>query len=153
MASDSLELSTSGHTTSNFRAPAHQGITAFSSIHRSALLLDIYINTTFPSNVTMRERITFVQKLGESLDPSVLKINGGVIDGPEIQAAREDRLTFAIEELPNELQSLLKGAHELHVRWVSPTSYEAVSPFLARLPPGFHVFFTPGKDKDGETTS
>ncbi|KAM7200996.1 PIG-X / PBN1 domain containing protein [Naviculisporaceae sp. PSN 640] len=92
----------------------------------------------------MRERITFVQKLGESLDPSALKVNGDELTGPEIKAAREDRLTFALEELPNELQSLLEGAHELHIRWVSPAAYEYVSPFLARLPPGFHLFFTPG---------
>ncbi|KAM7223588.1 PIG-X / PBN1 domain containing protein [Rhypophila decipiens] len=101
----------------------------------------------------MRERITFVQKLGESLDPSTLKINGDSLTGPQIKAAREDRLTWALEELPYELQSLLEGAHELHIRWVSPVAYEAVSPFLARLPPGFHLFFTPGAGTKAENTS
>lgn len=101
----------------------------------------------------MRERITFVQKLGESLDPSALKVNGQELAGPQIKAAREDRLTFALEELPNELQSLLEGAHELHIRWVSPAAYEYVSPFLARLPPGFHLFFTPGAGTKAENTS
>ncbi|KAK3313433.1 PIG-X [Apodospora peruviana] len=93
----------------------------------------------------MRERITFIQKLGDSLEPSSLKINGGVISGPEVKAVREDRVTLALEELPTELQSLLKGVHELHIRWISPEPYESVSPLLARLPPGFHLFFTPGK--------
>lgn len=101
----------------------------------------------------MRERITFVQKLGESLDPSALKISNGAIDGPEIKAVREDRLTFALEELPHELQKLLEGAHELHIRWVSPVAYDSVSPFLARLPPGFHLFYTPGTGAKAEETS
>ncbi|KAK3692710.1 PIG-X [Podospora appendiculata] len=94
----------------------------------------------------MRERITFIQKLGDSQEPSAFKINGGVISGPEIDAVREDKLTFALDDLPSELHTLLYGIHELHVRWVSPVASETVAPFLARLPPGFHLFFTPGKE-------
>ncbi|GAB1320121.1 protease B nonderepressible form [Madurella fahalii] len=96
----------------------------------------------------MRERITFVQKLGDSLEPSALKVDDGIISGPEVHAVREDRLTIGLDELPAELQTLLKGADELHIRWVSPAAYEAISPLLARLPPGFHVFYTPGRDDD-----
>jgi hypothetical protein len=65
-----------------------------------------------------------------------------------VHAVREDRLTFALKELPTELQALLVGAQDLHIRWVSTTASEAVSPLLARLPPGFHVFFTPAEDGD-----
>jgi hypothetical protein len=94
----------------------------------------------------MRERVTYVQKLGDSLEPSALTFDGGAIRGPEVHAVREDRLTIALDELPRELQALVAGAKDLHIRWVSTTAYEAVSPLLARLPPGFHLFFTPGKD-------
>jgi hypothetical protein len=94
----------------------------------------------------MRERITFVQKLGDSLEPSAIKINGGTISGPEVQAVREDRLTIPLDELPAELQALLRGTRELHTRWVSPRPYEGISPLLARLPPGLHVIFIPGQD-------
>ncbi|KAK4123282.1 PIG-X-domain-containing protein [Parathielavia appendiculata] len=94
----------------------------------------------------MRERVTYVQKLGDSLEPSALTVEGGTIKGPEVHAVREDRLTIALNELPTELQTLVAGAQDLHIRWVSTTAYEAVSPLLARLPPGFHFFFTPGKD-------
>ncbi|KAK3369152.1 PIG-X [Lasiosphaeria ovina] len=93
----------------------------------------------------MRERITFVQKLGDSIDPSTLKVTDGVLSGPEVQAVLEDRLTIALDELPTELHTLLKSVHELHVRWVSPVAYEAVSPLLSRLPPGMHLFFTPAR--------
>ncbi|KAK4106141.1 PIG-X-domain-containing protein [Parathielavia hyrcaniae] len=95
----------------------------------------------------MRERITFVQKLGESLEPSALAVGSDTITGPEVHAVREDRLTIALDDLSKELQTLVTSAHDLHIRWVSTTAYEAVSPLLARLPPGFHLFFTPGKDE------
>ncbi|KAK0629741.1 PIG-X [Bombardia bombarda] len=95
----------------------------------------------------MRERITFVQKLGDSLEPSVINVAGNLISGPEILATREDKVTLALDELPAaELQDSLNRLHELHIRWVSPVAYQAVSPLLSRLPPGFHLFFTPGKD-------
>jgi hypothetical protein len=95
----------------------------------------------------MRERITYVQKLGDSLEPSAITIDGGSIGGPEVHAVREDRLTIALDELPSELQALLKDAQELHIRWVNTEAYEAVEPLLARLPPGFHVFFTPRREE------
>jgi hypothetical protein len=95
----------------------------------------------------MRERVTYVQKLGDSLEPSALTVDGGTIKGPDVHAVREDRLTIALGELPAELQTLVAGAQDLHIRWTSTTAYEAVSPLLARLPPGFHLFFTPGKDE------
>jgi hypothetical protein len=94
----------------------------------------------------MRERITYVQKLGDSLEPSAVTVDGGALSGPEVHAVREDRLTIALDELPLELQTLVTGTEDLHIRWVGTAAYEAVSPLLARLPPGFHLFFTPGKD-------
>jgi hypothetical protein len=94
----------------------------------------------------MRERITYVQKLGDSIEPSALTIESGTIRGPEIHAALEDRLTIAFGELPPELQVLLGDIQDLHIRWVSTVPYEAVSPLLARLPPGFHLFTTPGSE-------
>lgn len=96
----------------------------------------------------MRERITFIQKLGHSLEASTIKVSDNELTGPDVDAVREDRLTFALDELPSELHSLLKAAHELHIRWVSPVAYETVSPLLARLPPGLHIFYTPGKAGD-----
>jgi len=99
----------------------------------------------------MRERITFIQKQGDSLEPSALKVTSGSIEGPDVQAVREDRLTLALEELPAELRNLLKDIHELHIRWVSPEPYEAVSPLLARLPAGFHLFYTPGEGSDDKS--
>lgn len=101
----------------------------------------------------MRERITFVQKQGNSIEPTTLKIKGGVLNGPEIQAAREDRLTIAVDELPTDLQALLGTAHELHIRYVSSQPYEAITPLLARLPPGFHLFYTPAREAEATSSA
>ena len=94
---------------------------------------------------TMRERISYLQKLGDSLEPSAVTVNGGTISGPDVHAVREDKLTVAFDELPAELQTVLRGDQDVHIRWVSTAAYEVVSPLVARLPPGFHLFFTPGE--------
>jgi hypothetical protein len=91
----------------------------------------------------MRQRTTFVHKPGHGVDPASLKVTNNDITGPSLTSVREDRLTFALEELPRELQDILKQAHELHIRWSSSVPYETVAPLLSRLPPGLHVFYTP----------
>ncbi|KAH8895014.1 PIG-X-domain-containing protein [Thozetella sp. PMI_491] len=98
----------------------------------------------------MRERITYIQQPGTSVDPSTIQNDGGSVRGPDLDAAREDRLTLALDELPQELSALLEDSHELHIRWVSHRPYKALSPLVSRLSPGFHLFYTPrqesGKD-------
>ena len=72
---------------------------------------------------------------------------------------REERLTLSLDELPvseddDDVRSVLAvGTRELHLRWVSPAGYETVSPLLARLPAGLHLFFTPpeGEGKGEES--
>lgn len=96
----------------------------------------------------MRERITYLQKLGDFVDPSAVRVDTAGINGPDVDAVREDRLTLALDELPAELRALLASTKHLHVRWVSTDAHHVVSPVLARLPPGFHVFFTPDNKSD-----
>jgi hypothetical protein len=92
----------------------------------------------------MRERITFLQKLGDSLEPSAVSVDGAALTAPDVYAAREDRLTLSADDLPADLQTLLEYARDLRIRWVSTAAFDAVSPLVARLPPGFHLFFSPG---------
>ena len=58
-------------------------------------------------------------------------------------AAREERITFGFDELPQELYKVLKASHELHIRWVTEKVFETRAPLVARLSPGLHVFYTP----------
>lgn len=91
----------------------------------------------------MRQRVTFLHKPEDGIDPAVLKVTDSSLAGPELTAAREDRVTLALDELPDELRQVLQSCHELHIRWVSPYAYDSVSPLYSRLPPGFHLFYTP----------
>jgi hypothetical protein len=91
----------------------------------------------------MHQRITLLQDPQDAIDPKSLKITSNSISAPELKAAREERLTFAFDELPQELYRVLKAAHELHLRWISPSNYDTASPLVSRLSPGLHVFYSP----------
>jgi hypothetical protein len=91
----------------------------------------------------MRQRITFIHQPANAIDPSALKVTDITIDGPKLQAVREDKFTVALDELPGDVSSVLRDCHELHIRWVSPKPYGTLDPLSSRLPPGFHVFYTP----------
>lgn len=100
-------------------------------------------------NKTMRQRTTFVHRPGEAVDPALLSVSAtGSLAGPSINAAREDRLTVPLGDLPDELQALFRDTHQLYIRWVSPHPHEALSPLLSRLPPGFHVFYSPRSETE-----
>jgi len=96
----------------------------------------------------MRQRITFFHRPDGAVDPAALKISDLSLTGPDIPAAREDRITLALEELPGELQKILASTHELHIRWASPNTYESVGPLFSRISPGFHLFYTPQNGVD-----
>lgn len=98
----------------------------------------------------MRQRTTFFHKNENGIEPTSLKVIGRSISGPDLLAVREDRITLGLEELPTELRELLQESHELHIRWASPYPYESIGPWNSRLPPGLHVFYTPGQG--GEKT-
>lgn len=93
----------------------------------------------------MRQRTTFFHENEDAVEPSELKVDGRSLAGPKIKAVREDRFTFGLEELPDEVQRLLQHTPELHLRWSSSVPYQAMvlSPWASRLPPGLHAFYTP----------
>jgi hypothetical protein len=97
----------------------------------------------------MRQRITLLQDPQDSVDPKSVKVTGSSISTPKLRAAREDRLTFPFDELPQELYRVLKSSHELHIRWVSPNRYTTITPLVSRLSPGLHVLYTPQLNKNG----
>lgn len=94
----------------------------------------------------MRQRITFLHKPEHGVDPATIKVTDNSLTGPVVPALREDRLTLALDELPDELRQVLQTCHELHIRWVSPYAYDTISPLFSRLSPGFHLFYTPAQD-------
>jgi hypothetical protein len=97
----------------------------------------------------MRQRITYLQEPNDSIDPKTLEVGESHIRTKGLKAAREEKITFAFDELPRELHEVLKKSHEVHVRWVSETAYESQVPVVSRLSPGLHVFYTPQRGRKG----
>ena len=93
----------------------------------------------------MKERTTFIHAAHGAYDPH-LPSGQRVLQLESIRAAREDRVTLSLNELPQEIWLVLKQCHEVHIRWVSPVSYQSSPPFASKLSPGLQTFFTPLKD-------
>ena len=96
----------------------------------------------------MRQRITLLHLPEDAIDPASIKITKVSLKVSGLKAAREDRLTLGFDELPQEIRSVLEQSHELHIRYVNRIFYESISPFLARLSPGLHVFYSPQRKKN-----
>lgn len=93
----------------------------------------------------MRRRITFLQEPRDSVDPETLTVTDDVFETGQLRAAREDRITFGFDELPQELYQVLKASYEIHIRWVSEAAYDGLGPLVSRMSPGLHIFYTPQK--------
>lgn len=99
----------------------------------------------------MRQRTTLFHSNEDAIDPAAIVVNGQSITGPELRAVREDRFTFGLDELPYEVQQLLRDIPELHLKWSTPSAYDTLhsGPWTSRLPPGLHVFYTPQEAPEG----
>ncbi|KAF2199276.1 PIG-X-domain-containing protein [Delitschia confertaspora ATCC 74209] len=96
----------------------------------------------------MKQRITYIVHDPESFNPTSLIVKGDTFSINGADAAKEHRITFSLSELPQEITKYLDRCHELHIRWVSERPYAPIAPFVARVSPGFHAFFTPLKTGD-----
>ncbi|KAL8843120.1 MAG: hypothetical protein Q9170_000250 [Blastenia crenularia] len=98
----------------------------------------------------MKERITFIHTADEDFDPEQLEVSPDSLHIKSLKAAREERLTFSLEELPDDISRALQKSHQLHLRWVSDAPYPSVAPFLSRLSSGLHVHFTPQSNRSAD---
>ncbi|KAK8225587.1 PIG-X [Phyllosticta capitalensis] len=95
----------------------------------------------------MKERVTFLLHVGEEgFDPASLNVGKDGLTVPPIKAAKEHRITFGLSELTQEIWSVLKQCHELHIRWATSETYTSTPPFVSRTSPGLHVYFTPRRE-------
>jgi len=92
----------------------------------------------------MRQRITFIHEPQDSIDPGTLAIDSESLKATgDLNAAREDLITFGLSQLPQELYLTLRSCHEIHLRWSSSNEFATISPFSSRVSPGLHAFYTP----------
>ncbi|CAI7604403.1 unnamed protein product [Penicillium glandicola] len=95
----------------------------------------------------MKQRITFIQRVDAGFDPEQAVLTASSLSVRNLDAAREDRITVGLAELPEELRTVLEQSNELHLRWASEGYFDAVAPFSSRVSPGLHVHYTPLKSE------
>ncbi|KAL2419808.1 Protein pbn1 [Exophiala dermatitidis] len=99
----------------------------------------------------MRRRSTFITHPSRAVNPADIQVYRNQLLLGALKAAREERLTLGLKELPQEVVDVLEQSHELHLRWAPEHPYKTTVPFLSRTSPGLHVHYTPLKqDQDDD---
>ena len=57
----------------------------------------------------MKERVTFLNHQGQDFDPAQLQLQNDSLRLKSLKAAREDRLTIGLDELPQEVYLQLQS--------------------------------------------
>ena len=94
----------------------------------------------------MKRRSTYITHPSHAVDPKDIKFSSDRVQLAGVKAAREERLTIGLKELPNEIVDVLEQSHDLHVRWASDKFYNVTEPLVSRISPGLHIHYTPLKD-------
>lgn len=102
----------------------------------------------------MRQRITFIHEPQDAIDPKSFDLSNDKKQGPRLtlkglKAAREDRIVWAYDELPQDVRDIFERTDETHIKHVQRGSSKSLPPFNARVGAGLHVSF---EDK-GEANS
>ncbi|KAL8734923.1 MAG: hypothetical protein Q9166_001275 [cf. Caloplaca sp. 2 TL-2023] len=98
----------------------------------------------------MKERITFIHAIDGAFHSSHFDVGKGSVQIKDLDAVREEQLTFPSRELPPEIWQVLRQCHELHLKWVSAVPYPSIPPFLSRASPGLHLFFSPKPNRSAD---
>ena len=115
----------------------------------------------------MKRRSTLIHDKSVNVPQHFLQLTLAWLKIQGLNAVREERLTFGLDELPKEVcfscnhtaparerffykshenhqvRRVLKQSNELHIRWASEAPYSVASPLNSRISPGLHVHFTP----------
>jgi len=94
----------------------------------------------------MKQRITYLVSDTSATHPDNFNISPTSLQIKSLHAAREDRLAIGYDELPAEIQSVLKQCNELLIRWSTGRPYGSVNPYAARVPAGLHIHLRPQRD-------
>lgn len=86
------------------------------------------LSTNFFLSAAMRERITFIHGINEEFDPSQLRLDSDTLHITSLKAAREDRLTIGLYELPQEVPRSSLSTHCAATdRFIAMARIEAMS--------------------------
>ncbi|KAJ5716360.1 Protein pbn1 [Penicillium malachiteum] len=91
----------------------------------------------------MKRRITYIQRPDAPFEAQQAVLTSKSLTIHNLEAAREDRLTFDLDDLPDEFRNVLQQSQELRLRWATERPFDAIEPFASRVSPGLHVQYTP----------
>ncbi|KAJ6110047.1 hypothetical protein N7486_002282 [Penicillium sp. IBT 16267x] len=91
----------------------------------------------------MKRRVTYIQRPEAPFVPEQVSLSSKSVRINGLDAAREDRITFNLDDLPEEFHAVCRQSQELHLRWATERSFDAIAPFASRVSPGLHVHYTP----------
>ncbi|KAJ4353874.1 protease B nonderepressible form [Didymosphaeria variabile] len=93
----------------------------------------------------MKQRRTYLVEDPDTFTPEQLEVIDGSLSLKGLEAVEEHRVTFNVDELPEEIRKFLEQWQELHIKWASLKPYTAIPPFSSRVTPGLHIFYEPRK--------
>ena len=91
----------------------------------------------------MRERITFVHGAEAAFDPKQLKVGKEEVRVKALKASREDRLTFSISELPQEVLRRIAGLTKILLIFLAIPRLETMSRITRQMGVSGAVHFHP----------
>ena len=90
----------------------------------------------------MRQRITFIHEPQDAIDPKAFHITKESLTLNGLRAAREDKITLNLDDIPEHIKDFLETARELHIKHVQPSSAKTLAPLDAQIASGLHVSFS-----------
>ncbi|KAJ6007690.1 hypothetical protein N7540_011666 [Penicillium herquei] len=80
----------------------------------------------------MKRRITYIQRPDAPFEVQQAVLTSNSLTIHNLEAAREDRLTFDLDDLPDELRNVLQQSQDLRLRWATERPFDAIEPFASR---------------------
>ncbi|KAF3925551.1 hypothetical protein ABW21_db0201941 [Orbilia brochopaga] len=93
----------------------------------------------------MKRRVTFITPPGKKIPEESLRLTKDGLEVEDLKAIREEKYTFAYDELPLFAKHLVGETRELYIRFDNGREHAAgwKGPFSSRLPLGVHAFVVP----------
>ncbi|PYH98991.1 protein pbn1 [Aspergillus ellipticus CBS 707.79] len=87
----------------------------------------------------MKIRITYLQPPSSPFSASQASLSASGLRIQDLDAAREERVTLDVADVPDEARNVLGEFQEIHLRWAREEEYGTVQPWGSRVGAGLHA--------------